>query len=157
MKNDVYNNRKFVISGLVIITVIIYFIQLFFLQILNYGKYLDIAGNNALLKKTIYPTRGLLYDRNGELLVYNRSAYDVLITMKDVKNFDTLDFCRIVNITPEYLRKRIVDIKDRSKNRGYSPYTPQVLISQLSESENGALQEKLYKFPGIELRNHTLR
>lgn len=157
MKNDVYNNRKFVISGLVIITVIIYCIQLFFLQILNYGKYLDIAGNNALLKKTIYPTRGLLYDRNGELLVYNRSAYDVLITMKDVKNFDTLDFCRIVNITPEYLRKRIVDIKDRSKNRGYSPYTPQVLISQLSESENGALQEKLYKFPGIELRNHTLR
>jgi penicillin-binding protein 2 len=157
VKNDIYNNRKFIISALVTTIVTIYLVQLFILQIVNYNKYFDIAGNNALLKKTIFPTRGLLFDRNGKLLVYNRAAYDVLITMKEVKTFDTLDFCRIVNITPEHLRERISEITDRETNRGYSPYVPQVLINQLSEEENGALQEKLYKFPGFELRNHTLR
>ncbi len=157
MKNDIYNSRKYIIGAMAIITIGIYLIRLFFLQIVNYDEYLTIAGNNALLKKTNFPARGLLYDRNGELVVYNKIAYDVMITMKEVKPFDTLDFCRTVNITHEYFDQRIAEIKNRKVNRGYSPYTPQVLITQLSEKENGALQEKLYKFQGFELRNHTLR
>ena len=139
---------------MVLAVIVVYLVQLFSLQIVEYDKYLTIAGNNALLKKITISARGLLYDRNGELLVYNRAAYDVMITMNEVQPFDTLDFCESVNITPEYLKKRLTEIKNQ---RGYSRYTPQVLITQLSEKENGILQEKLYKFPGFELRNHTLR
>lgn len=140
-----------------VFVIAVFLLRLFFLQIINYDNYLVVSGNNALLKRTIFPARGLLYDRNGELLVYNRLAYDVMITMRDVKPFDTLDFCKIVNITPKYFDQRISEIKDRKKNRGYSPYVPQVLISQLSAEENAILQEKLNKFPGLELRQHTLR
>ncbi len=134
-----------------------YVIQLFLLQIVNHDKYLTVSENNSLLKKVDFPTRGNISDRNGNLIVYNRAAYDVLVTMKDVTPFDSLDFCQTINITLEQLRERFADIKDRKKNKGYSPYTPQVLITQLSVKENGMLQEKLHKFPGFELRSHTLR
>ena len=157
MKNDIYINRKYTIGIMVLVTIVIFLMQLCTLQIVEHDKYLSIADNNAVLKKITIPARGLLYDRNGALLVYNRVAYDVMITMNNVQPFDTLDFCRSINITPEFLRKRLAEIQDKKKNKGYSRYTPQVLITQLSEKENGILQEKLYKFQGFELRNHTLR
>ena len=81
-----------------------------------------------------------------------------MITMKEVQQpFDTLDFCRTVGIDKEFFDRRVTDIRNRKVNRGYSPYTPQLLIPQLSERETGSLQGKLYKFKGISLREHTLR
>jgi penicillin-binding protein 2 len=164
MKNDIYINRKYTIGIMVAVAIAAFLVRLFLLQVVDYDKYLTIAGNNALLKKVTIPTRGLLYDRNGELLVANRASYDVMVTMhemreamKEGKPFDTLDFCNAVNIVPSVLRKRLEEIQDKKKNRGYSAYMPQVLITQLSEQENGVLQEKLYKFPGFELRRNDLR
>ena len=63
------------------------------------------ADSNAFLNKTQYPSRGVMYDRNGNLLVYNQPAYDVTMVMKEVHNLDTLDLCKTLNITPDYFKK----------------------------------------------------
>ena len=99
----------------------------------------------------------MIYDRNGELLVYNQPAYDVMLIMREVQPFDTLDFCSILNITKEQFVKRIADIKNRKMNPGYSSYVPQVFMNHLSARECGVLQEKLYKFPGFYIQNRTIR
>ena len=156
MKHQNLENRKYAFWSFIIIIGIIFTARLFVLQIID-SSYNDKADNNAFLHKTIYPSRGLIYDRNGILLVYNRPAYDVMITIREVEPFDTLDFCNTVNYTKEQFIRRIADIQDRRKNRGYSRWVPQLLIAQLSPQEYGELQEKLYRFPGFEVRERILR
>ncbi len=157
MRKD-YNleKRKYIIAGFFIVIAIIYGIRLFDLQI-NDERYKKSADSNAFLKKTIYPSRGLIYDRNGQLVVYNQPAYDVMLIPRDVQPFDTLNFCETINITPEQLRKRFEDMRDKRLNPGYSSYTPQKLISQLSPEDYGRLQEKLYRFPGFFIQKRILR
>ena len=149
-------NRRYVISGAVVFLVLIYVIRLFMLQIVD-SDYKAWADSNAFLKKTLYPSRGLIYDRNGKLLVYNQPAYEVMMIMREVQPFDTLDFCQILGITKEQFVKRIAGIKDRRLNPGYSSYVPQLFMNQLSAQEYGVLQEKLYKFPGFYIQNRTNR
>lgn len=124
MRKD-YNleRRKYIICGFVVIIAIIYGIRLFDLQIED-TSYKQSADSNAFLKKTIYPSRGLIKDRNGELVVFNQPAYDVMLVPRDVTAFDTLDFCHTLNITREQLDKRFADMKDKRLNPGYSSYTP---------------------------------
>lgn len=145
--------RKYVIGGFIVLVALIYLVRLYSLQISD-NKYKVYADNNAFLNKTIYPSRGLIYDRNGELIVYNQPAYDVMMIPRDVQVFDTLDFCHTINITPEQLRKRFSDMRASS---GYSSYTPQKLISHLSAQDYGRLQEKLYRFPGLFIQKRILR
>ena len=140
--------RKYVIGGFVLLIALIYVGRLFDLQI-NDERYKKSADTNAFLHKTVYPSRGLMYDRDGRLVVYNQPAYDVMLIPRDVQPFDTLDFCNTLNITPEQLRKRFADMRDKRLNPGYSSYTPQRLITQLSTEDYGRLQEKLYRFPGF--------
>ena len=130
MERD-YNleKRKYVIGGSVVVIVLIYLIRLFTLQIMS-EDYKKNADSNAFLNKTQYPSRGVMYDRNGKLLVYNQPAYDVTMVMKEVVNLDTLDLCQTLNITPEYFKRRIREIRDRRSNPGYSPYTHQVFMTQ---------------------------
>ena len=157
MKRD-YNleKRKYVLGGSVVVVVFIYLIRLFSLQIMS-EDYKKNADSNAFLNKTQYPSRGVMYDRNGKLLVYNQPAYDVTMVMKEVENLDTLDFCRTLNITPDYFNRRIREMKDRRSNPGYSPYTHQVFMTQLSAEECGVFQEKLFKFPGFYIQRRTIR
>src|SRR5574344_1882904 len=115
------------------------------------------ADSNALLNKIQYPSRGGIYDRNGKLLVYNQPSYDITVVPNEIKDLDTLDFCKTLNITPEFLRKRFSEIKDRRINPGYSRYTNQVLMTQLSAEECGVFQEKLFKFPGFYIQRRTIR
>ena len=152
----IYEGRRYIIVAIVISIVFVFIIQLFLLQVVD-NEYKNWADSNAFLKKTIYPARGLIYDRNDNLLVYNRPSYDVMLIMREVQPFDTLDFCNTLNITKDYFIKRIAEIKNRSINPGYSSYVPQTFMSQLSTSEYGVLQEKLYKFPGFYVQNRTIR
>lgn len=145
--------RKYVIGGFIIIIALIYLIRLFDLQI-NDARYKQSADSNAFLKKTVYPSRGLIYDRNGELVVFNQPAYDVMMIPRDVQPFDTLDFCSTINITKEQFDARIADMKNSA---GYSSYTPQRLIAQLSAQDYGRLQEKLYRFQGFFIQKRILR
>ena len=121
-------------------------------------RYKENALSNAFLRRVIYPARGLIYDRNGRLLVFNQPAYDVMLIPKDVgKNLDTLALCEALNLTPEQLKEKWAEMKDPRKNPGYSAYTPQKLISHLSQEDYGRLQEKLYLFPGFFVQKRTIR
>lgn len=155
-KNYNYAKRKYVIGGFIIIIALIYGWKLYDLQI-NDSRYKESADSNAFLKKTVYPSRGLMYDRNGELVVFNQPAYDVMLVPRDVNEFDTIDFCHTLNITKEQLIKRFTDMKDKRLNPGYSSYTPQVLMTHLSAQDYGRLQEKLYRFPGFFIQKRILR
>lgn len=157
MRKD-YNleKRKYVIGGFLVVIALIFAVRLYDLQI-NDTRYKQSADSNAFLKKTVYPSRGLIYDRNGELVVYNQPAYDVMLVPRDVAEFDTLDFCRTLNITPDDLRKRFEDMRDKRKNPGYSSYTPQVLMTHLTAQDYGRLQEKLYRYPGFFIQKRILR
>lgn len=157
MKKDFnLEKRKYVLGGAVVLVVLVYLIRLFSLQIMS-EDYKKNADSNAFLNKTQYPSRGVIYDRNGNLLVYNQPAYDVTLVMKEVGDLDTLDLCNTLNITPEYLVRRMTEIKDRRSNPGYSPYTHQVFMTQLSAEECGVFQEKLFKFPGFYIQRRTIR
>ena len=160
MENNIqkylYNNRRYVIAGAVILFFFIFVTRLFFLQIVS-DDYKKWADSNAFQRRTLYPSRGIIYDRNGELLVYNQRSYDVMVVMREVQSLDTADFCRTVGITKELFDDRMANMKNRSRNPGYSSYVPQVFMNQLSANEYGILQEKLYKFPGFYIRNRALR
>ena len=116
------------------------------------------ADSNAFLKKIEYPARGGIYDRNGKLLVYNQPAYDIMVVMNEAKDhLDTLDFCEALNITREDFDKRMETIKDRSKNPGYSRFTQQLFMSQLSEADFSVFQEKMFRFPGFYIQRRSIR
>lgn len=149
--------RKYIIGGFITVLVIIYIIRLFNLQVAD-DKYKENAISNAFLRRVIYPARGLMYDRNDRLLVFNQPAFDVMLIPKDVgKQFDTVALCNVLNITKEELEKKCSDMRDPRKNPGYSAYTPQKLISHLSQEDYGRLQEKLYLFPGFFVQKRTIR
>lgn len=152
----VYEARRYAIIGSIIFILLIFVVRLFYLQIID-NEYKKWADSNAFLRKTLYPARGVIYDRNEKLLVYNQPAYDVMLIMREINAFDTLDFCNALGITKDFLIKRISDIKDRKLNPGYSSYVPQVFMSQLATNEYGVFQEKLYKFPGFYIQNRTIR
>ena len=148
--------RKYVIAGFIILIVCIYIYRLIGLQ-LGDNPYKISAESNAFLKRTLYPARGVIYDRNGELVVFNQPAYDLMLIPKDVEGFDTLSLCNTLRITPEQLREKWADMKDTHKNPGYSAYTAQKLISHLSQQDYGRLQEKMYLFPGFYIQKRTIR
>lgn len=145
--------RKFVIGGIIVAIVIIYVIKLFELQVSD-SKYKDYADSNAFLRKTIYPSRGLMYDRKGKLVVFNQPAYDLVFIPKDVQPFDTIDFCNTLQITREEF---VVRMRDVRKNPSYSKYTQQNFITHLSSQDYGRLQEKLYRYPGFYIQKRILR
>ena len=148
--------RKYVIAGAAIFIVLVYVVRLFDLQILT-DEYKRYADNNAFLNKVQYPSRGAIYDRNGKLLVFNQPAYDVTFVPREVVDLDTADFCRTLNLTREQFDQLMADVKDRRKNPGYSRYTQQVFMTQLSAEECGVFQEKLYKYPGFSIQRRTIR
>ena len=155
-KRNPLSSRQYVIATVVVIIGLVYVAQLFNLQIQN-PQYREYADSNAFLRRTLYPARGAIYDRNGELLVYNRPTYDVMMVVREMSRFDTLDFCETLNIDLERFLTLDAEMKDRRRNPGYSSYTPQLFMSQLNVEEYGLLQEKLYKFPGIYIQNRTER
>ena len=150
------HSRQIIIVLVVMLCAMVFITRLFFLQVLN-DSYKDNADSNAFLKKTIYPARGLIYDRNNNLVVSNQPVYDVMLIMREMVNFDTLGFCNTLNITKAEFDERIKDIKNKRKNPGYSRYTPQVFMSQISTGAYGLLQEKMFRFPGVLTQQRVLR
>lgn len=148
--------RKYVISAFIIMIVGLYMYRLYSLQ-LGDNEYKINAESNAFLKRTLYPARGVIYDRNGELIVFNQPAYDLMLIPKDVEQFDTTALCNALGITAEQLRDKWSEMKDARKNPGYSAYTAQKLISHLSQEDYGRLQEKMYLFPGFYIQKRTIR
>lgn len=144
------SKRSYVIIAVFAFVGLIFTIRLFGLQVLD-PTYKQFATNNVLREVVQYPARGLVYDRNGKLLVYNKPTYDLLITPREVTSFDTAYFCRLLEITKEDLKIRI------QKAREYSSYKPSILIKQIPPESYAILQEQLYKFKGFHTQYRTLR
>ena len=150
-------NRKFVIAGIAMLIVAVYIVRLFFLQLMS-DDYKKNADSNAFLKKVEFPSRGVIRDRNGELLVFNQPSYDIMVVMNEAKDhLDTLEFCQTLGITKEEFDRRMALIKDRSVNPGYSRFTQQMFISQLSDKDFSVFQEKIYRFPGFYIQRRSIR
>lgn len=149
--------RKYVIGGIAVVIVIVYIVRLFVLQIMS-DDYRKSADSNAFLKKIEYPSRGVISDRKGELLVYNQPAYDIMVVMNEAKDrLDTMEFCQALGISKSYFIKRMNDIKDRNKNPGYSRFTQQLFMAQLSNKDFSVFREKLFRFPGFYIQQRSIR
>ena len=157
MKEYVLENRRYVIGGVAVLIVVIYIIRLFMLQIMS-DDYKKNADSNAFLKKVEFPSRGVITDRNGKLLVYNQPAYDIMVVMNEARErLDTLEFCEALGITREEFDHRMATIQDRSKNPGYSRFTQQIFMSQLSDKDFSVFQEKMFRFPGFYVQRRSIR
>ncbi len=157
MKDNGLAYRRFVIAGVAILIVIVYTIRLFMLQITS-DDYKKSADSNAFLKKIEYPSRGAILDRTGKLLVYNQPAYDIMVVMNEIKDrLDTLEFCQTLGITRQEFDRRMATIKDRNRNPGYSRFTQQIFMSQLSDKDFSIFQEKMFRFPGFYVQKRSVR
>ncbi len=157
MKSYNLENRRFVIGGVALAIVLVYIIRLFTIQLLS-DDFKKNADSNAFLKKIDYPSRGAIYDRNGKLMVYNQPSYDIMVVMNEAKgHIDTLELCNALGINKEYFVKRMDDIKDRNKNPGYSRFTEQLFMTQLSDREFSVFREKMFRFPGFYVQKRSIR
>lgn len=148
--------RRNVVAGFIIVIVLIYVVRLFGLQLGDH-TYRENADSNAFLKKVLYPMRGLVYDRNGRLVVFNQPAYDLMVTPRETGDFDTVQLCRVLGLTRAEFDEKWAEMKDTRKNPGYSSYTQQKLLSHLSQEDYGRIQEKLSLFPGFDISHRAVR
>jgi penicillin-binding protein 2 len=135
---------------IILVVGLIFILRLFTLQVID-QTYKRTAASNVLREVVEYPARGLIYDRNGELLVYNQAAYDLLVTPREVKQFDTLALCSLLDVQKEEF------IESFKKARAYSRIKPSVVVKQISPQAYALMQEKMYKYPGFFFQTRTLR
>lgn len=155
-KNHTYDGRKYVVILTAVFIVLVYIIRLFYLQIAS-NDYKRNADSNAFLERKLYPARGNIYDRHGDLIVFNQPTYDILFVPLEIGGMDTLDFCATIGISKEDFDKRMSRVKNRRYNPGYSAYTQQTFMTQVSPEEAARLQEKLFKFNGFYIQRRTMR
>jgi penicillin-binding protein 2 len=140
-----------VIIGIFAVVGLVYLLKLFSLQVLD-DELKQSADNNVLRYVTQYPARGKVFDRNGELLVYNEAVYDLMVVPGQVsKEMDTTEFCRLLNITYESFVERI------TKARKYSHIKASVFVSQISKEDYAHIGEILYRYPGFYFQTRTIR
>ena len=157
MKDNRLSYRRYVIGGAAILIVVVYTIRLFMLQVTS-DDYKKSADSNAFLKKIEYPSRGNISDRNGKLMVFNQPSYDIMVVMNEARDrIDTTEFCQTLGITKEEFDYRMAVMKDRNKNPGYSRFTQQLFISQLSDKDFSLFQEKMFRFPGFYVQKRSVR
>ena len=150
---SVYNQpRQRVVQMIILGMVILVVTRLFFLQVVE-KKYSKLADANAVLRKVVYPSRGMIYDRNGQSVLRNDVMYDLVVTPASVKNIDTNYLCQILEIDREEFRKRIVTAIIKNGRVRTS-----VFAALLPPETFGKLQESMYLFqPGFELVQRQIR
>ncbi len=151
-----YENRKFVIAAIMLLLGLTVISRLLYVQILT-DKYREEAEMNSRRKVVQYPSRGLISDRNGKLLVSNQPVYDIMIVGREVRQFDSIDFCNTVGIDIETLRGLFAEHRRQVRNHKASNYKPAIFLRQLSVDKYAALQERLYRLPGFYAQRRTLR
>ena len=154
-RNNSLTNRKLVVMGIFIALGAVFIIRLFMLQVVD-RSYKELADNNALRYVTQYPARGKIFDRNGQLLVFNEAVYDLMViprqaTRRDTLHpFDTTEFCRLLKITKESYVERM----KKAKKESYVKPTP--FITQISKEDYAHVAEVLYRYPGFFFQTRTV-
>ena len=140
----------YIIGGFFGLVILIFIIRLFSIQVID-DSFKTSSENNVIRKQTDYPRRGLIYDRNKELIVYNEAAYDLMITPKQAITIDTALICSLLEIDTLNLIKRI------EKARNYSIYKASVFMKQISVETYTKLQENMFLMPGFFVQTRSLR
>lgn len=147
---DPFINRKYVIMALIVIASLGLLVRLFIIQVVK-DTYRLSADNNVLRYVTQYPARGLIYDRNGQLVVFNQAAYDLMVIPAQTSKIDTAGFCSLLGISESLYKERL------SAAINYSRRAPSVFLKQISDETYARFQEKMFLFPGFYVQPRTLR
>lgn len=142
--------RKLLLLFVVLTTGLLFVARLFYLQVYDTSATV-LSENNAIKEQFEIPQRGRIYDRNGKLLVSNQPSYDLMAIPREIKPFDTLQLCSLLNITKETLNKQL------KKARTYSPRHPSVIVPTMSQEEFAYLGEQMRKFEGFYIQKRSLR
>lgn len=145
-----FYTRRYVIGGIIVIFFIVIVIRIFIIQVID-TSYQESASDNVLRSEVLFPVRGLVFDRDSNILVSNEAAYDLMLIPIQLQEFDTTDFCKILKITKEEVDRKIQEAKD------YSIYKQSIFLKQISSLTYASLQEKMYKFPGFYVQPRSLR
>ncbi|EMS34676.1 Penicillin-binding protein 2 (PBP-2) [Mariniradius saccharolyticus AK6] len=132
------------IVGLVLLT------KLFLIQVAD-DSFLKKAESNAIQRVVDHPYRGLVYDRNGKILVYNYPIFDLMVIPREFQVKDTTRFCEIFKISKEYLKETY------TAARKYSPVKPSPLIKQISTTDFARIQDYLIDYPGLFVMTRSVR
>ena len=127
--------------------------KLFYIQIIN-DEYKKDASNNSMVYADIYPPRGVIFDRNGEILVGNSVCYDILVTPRDVSEFDTLALAEALDTTADFLRERMAYYRKYRSRIGYRTVP---LLKQVPPEIYMKFAEKQYLFPGFRSQMRSIR
>lgn len=146
-----YSNRKTVLQTLIVVLALIFLVKLFSLQLIDI-RYKKAARNNAVDKIKRYADRGLIYDRNNELLVYNQPIYTIKVIPRQVKNIDTVLFCQLLKISKQDFIQKLKALK-----KGISYYRSNTFLKQITATEYTQFQEFAYKFKGFYGEPRTIR
>jgi penicillin-binding protein 2 len=146
------NRKNKLLIGLGI-TALILLSKLFVIQIID-DKYKLDADNNSMVYSIIYPTRGIIHDRNGKILVGNKVAYDLLVTPREVEEFDTLRLAAVLDIDPEIIRTKMAEYK---KNRRRIGWQTVVMLKQIPQEAYMKFAEVSYRFPGFRGQARSIR
>jgi penicillin-binding protein 2 len=140
--------KKYLLIWLTISVSFIFIMRLASLQ-LSDDSYFN--SDFAIQELSVYPERGLIYDRNGNLLVANQPSYELIIVPENTTEFDTISFAKLIDMNPDELKKEI------NSSIKYSTKLPSVIKSQISKERNAFLQEKIWLFEGFYLRKNSVR
>ena len=128
-------------------------VKLFAIQILN-DRYKRDASNNSMVYETIYPTRGIIYDRNGKIIVGNTVSYDILVTPREVQPFDTVQLAASLGVTPDVIREKMTEYR---RNRSRIGYQTVVMLKKVPPETYMKFAELQYKFPGFRGQMRSIR
>ena len=144
-------SRSRIIRLIFLVSFVIIIVQLFRLQVVS-GKYSKLAMDNAVFPKIIYPERGIIYDRKGKAILNNAIMFDLMVTPAEVKNFDTLSFCRLMELDSSEFKKRIRDAAFKNTS-----VRPSVFESLLTPQMQARFEENSWRFPGFALVERPVR
>ncbi len=119
--------------------------KIFSIQILE-NRYKEDADRNSTIYETIYPTRGVIYDRNGQILVGNKVAYDILVSPREVQAFDTLALATVLDVEPSFIRARLQEYERRKSSIGFQSVT---MLRTVPAETYMRFDEVKYRFPGF--------
>ncbi|HRI26875.1 MAG TPA: penicillin-binding protein 2 [Chitinophagales bacterium] len=147
------NNKQIILQLVVLLAAAMLLARLYAMQIVD-TTYKTLAKDNVVREITIYPSRGLIFDRKGNLIVNNLAVYDLMVIPRQVENLDTTKFCALLSITQEEFNRNAERMKNAA---GYTIYKPQVFIKQVPAHIYDRMQEYLYQFQGFYTQIRTVR
>lgn len=152
MTTEGNNRSRVLLAGLIVVAAILLG-KLFYIQIID-DKYKINASNNSMVYDIIYPTRGIIYDRNGKIIVSNKVTYDILVTPREVTPFDTLLLASVLETSPEFIRDKMAEYSRNKKKIGYQSM---VMLKQIKPETYMKFAEIQYNFPGFRGQVRSIR